>query len=144
MIKYHQNILQATRVLLGRYIKHLLLHVNRRSDRKKTILNKILRYFRDTYFGLVYLRFQYILIVALGGVPLLNSKFNIPEAESSVLSTASFVDSWFSYLDYSHFIYSGNSQRSQPNTNARLKTKIGRFYHYAASYNYSNSNADPA
>jgi hypothetical protein len=77
----------------------------------------------------LYLRFQYILIVALGGVPLLNSKFNIPEAESSVLSTASFVDSWFSYLDYSHFIYSGNSQRSQPNTNPRLKTKIGTLHH---------------
>ena len=43
------------------------------------------------------------LIVAPGGVPLLNSKFNIPEAESSVLSnlvvTASYVDSWLSYLD---------------------------------------------
>jgi hypothetical protein len=51
LIRYHQNILQATRVLLGRYIKHLLLHVNSRTDRKITILNKILRYFRDTYFA---------------------------------------------------------------------------------------------
>jgi hypothetical protein len=34
LIRYYQNILQVTRVLLGRYIKHLLLHVNRSTDRK--------------------------------------------------------------------------------------------------------------
>src|ERR1700735_3422960 len=51
LIRYYQNILQVTRVLLGRYIKHLLLHVNRTTDRKTTILNKILRYFRDTSFA---------------------------------------------------------------------------------------------
>ena len=50
LIRYYQNILQTTRVLLGRYIKHFLLHVNSTTDRKTTILNKILRYFRDTYF----------------------------------------------------------------------------------------------
>jgi hypothetical protein len=34
LIRYYQNILQATRVLLRRYIKHLPLHVNTRTDRK--------------------------------------------------------------------------------------------------------------
>ena len=35
--------------MLGEYIKHFLLHVNRKRHRKRTIpLNKILRYFRDT------------------------------------------------------------------------------------------------
>ena len=51
LIRYYQNILQTTRVLLGTYIKHFPLHVNSRSDRKRAILNKILRYFRDTYFA---------------------------------------------------------------------------------------------
>jgi hypothetical protein len=37
--------------LLGRYIKHLLLHVNTRTDRKRTIQDNILRYFRDTSFA---------------------------------------------------------------------------------------------
>jgi hypothetical protein len=35
LIKYYQNILQTTRVLLGRYIKHFLLHVNRRTQKNQ-------------------------------------------------------------------------------------------------------------
>ena len=44
------ELLEYSGQVLEEYIKHFLLHVNRRTYRKRTILNKILRYFRDTYF----------------------------------------------------------------------------------------------
>ena len=49
---YHHELLEYSGQVLGEYIKHFLLHVNRKRHRKRTLLNKILRYFRDTYFGI--------------------------------------------------------------------------------------------
>ena len=44
LIRYYQNILQTTRVLLGRYIEHFPLHVNSRSENKNTRYSHIISY----------------------------------------------------------------------------------------------------